>query len=128
MDVYMAAPPFARTLYANGILLAMLGIPLVLAGALAGFAVDFWWLFWIGLGIFGFGAFLWLVGSTAIAPVYGSLVMTLAIVLALIGLVLALTSGFWWVLWLGIGMLVAEVCATLCVAFLVTLDHRTRLE
>ena len=127
MDVYMAAPPFARTLYANGILFAMLGIPVALAGAVTGLTVDFWWLFWIGLGIFGLGAFLWLVGSTAIAPIYGSLVMTLAIVLGLLGLVLALTSGFWWVLWLGIGMFVAKILATFCVALLATLDHRSRV-
>ncbi len=128
MNVQITAPRFAGSLYANGILFVMLGIPLVLAGVVVGFTVDFWWVLWVGLGVSGLGVFLWLVGSTAIAPVYGSLFWWSGILLGVVGLAVGLISGFWWLLWVGIVLFAAAQLAMLSVTFLVFLERRWRLN
>ncbi len=120
MDVLSPAPRFARTLYANGVLFAMLGILLALVGLVVGLAGDFWWLLWAGLAVSAVGILLWLIGSVAIAPIFGVLFTMLGVVVGLVGLLIGMTSDFWWLLWIGIGLFLTGALTTFCVRFFVS--------
>jgi len=96
----------------------MLGIPLALVGVVVGLAGDFWWLLWVGLAVSALGILLWLIGSAAITPIFAELFGMLGVAAALVGLLIGLTSDFWLLLWIGIGLFLTAWLAWLCAKFL----------
>lgn len=54
---------FYRALFVYGLVLAMFGIPIALAGLLLALLAGFWWALWVGLGVFALGLLTWFVGS-----------------------------------------------------------------
>ncbi|MDO8615927.1 MAG: hypothetical protein Q7T33_09380 [Dehalococcoidia bacterium] len=104
--------PIVSKLYANGVALGMFGTLLTLIGWAVGAAADFWWLLWVGLAIFGVGAFLWIVASTAIHRAWGGVPFWTGLILALIGLIRGLSVHGLPLLWTGLGVMIAGFVAS----------------